>query len=125
MSDWWLTVDHGDRILCWHLGDVDDDQREDLITRARTVVDLPVDEGVHLHNGEPHRNLLGRCVIRDRAELAAAAPATVAGYRARVDQETRRARRAAARELLLQLPADERAELIAELPTRPPGGAPR
>lgn len=122
MSDWWMTIERSDgTIACWHLGDVDDDQRGELITRARAIVDLPVADGVHLHNGPPHDKLLARCTIRDRGELAAVDPAALSGYRARVAQETARANRDAARATLLRLTPDERAQVIAELPTRATG----
>lgn len=121
MSDWWLTINTAGTIACWHLGDVDDDQREQLITRARALLDVPVDDlGVHLHQGRPHDKLIDRCTVRDRAELAGVDPAALTAYRGRVAVEVRRARRAAARAAFAELDPDTRAELIAEFGGGPP-----
>lgn len=122
MSDWWLTINQAGTVACWHLGDVDDDQREQLITRARTALDVPVDDmGVHLHLGRPHDKFMARCSVRDRAELVAVDSAAITAYRGRVATEARRVRRAAARAALADLDPDARAEVIAEF-SRTSGG---
>lgn len=125
MSDWWLTAAVGRATWCWQLGDVDDIQRADLITRARTIADVPVTDGVSLHGGQPHGDLLARCVMRDRAELDRVDPTALAAYRARMDQAVSTARQAAARTALLQCTSDERALVISEIPPRTTTGSVR
>lgn len=117
--DWWLTALTRRGYDCWNLGDVDDTQREDLIMRARTLVDLPVADAVSLHYGQPHERLLARYTVRDRRELDGVDPAAVTAYRARVDEATSSARRDAARAALLSCTSEERALVIGEIPPPP------
>lgn len=118
MSDWWLTAAVGRGTWCWQLGNVDDNQRADLITRARALADIPVGDGVHLHGGQPHDQLLSRCVLRDRAELDRVDPTVLSNYRTRMDQAVSTVRRDAARAALLQCTSEERAQVIGEIPPR-------
>ncbi len=117
--DWWLTIESGRTLFCWQLGDVDDVQREDLITRARTLLDVPVADGVALHGGEPHEKLLARCTLRNRRELDEVDQTAVDAYRTRVSEEASVSRQAAARDALMRCTSEERAQVIGEIPPSP------
>lgn len=122
--DWWLIVQTPSGLHLWNLGRPADEQRDDLILRARTHIGFPAGDALlpgagnwdlALSPGEPHGTLLHRATVHDLADLARVPDADVQAYRCDCEQAARTASLDAARAAIAQLDSAQRDALRAEL----------
>lgn len=114
--DEWLIIHTPTEVYCWDLGAPTDDEREDLVDRARVSCGLtPEDTGapdatgvvIMLTFGEPHETLMDRAVVGTAADLAKVNRAKVQAHKAGRAQAARQVQIDAAKTVLAALhPAD-------------------
>jgi hypothetical protein len=130
MNNWWLVIQAPSGRYAWSLGDPDPDSRDDLVVRAKALLDMPGgDEWVskphlgwhcllapgetELPQGKPHPAV--GAVVRDVAELRALPVAKVHAWRDADTTARAQARIDGARAMFNELSEDEKALLRAHL----------
>lgn len=133
-QDWWLILRHGGVPHCWPVGDTTDEARiRDVIDRARALVGFPAGDGwiadprldVVLTNGQPHDKLMATATVHQLSDLDAVTADALAAYRLQGAAEQRRAYMQAAKAAMTVLTADERTQVISEIPPRTTTGGSR
>lgn len=125
---YWLTIRTPGEVHCWYLGNPSDDEREQLVHRARLVVGFPADDAwvadvslgyaVQIEPGgtegdqRPFAVHKGRATVRDVAELAAVKPAAVDAYQAQRIAYHRTVEIDSAKAVLDRLAPDVKSEVL-------------
>lgn len=130
--NWWLIVRVDGATHCWELADTSDpDRLQDTVDRARVQVQFPPGDdwiagdtrqnAVQLTQGEPHPSLMATAATHQLADLDRVTAQALAAYRAASDNERAAARMTAAREAVLRLTSEQRAQLYGDIPPPPRG----
>lgn len=128
MDDEWLIIHTPGGVYCWDLGAPADDEREDLVNRARVLASVPAQDVwpgdgtgyvIMLSYGEPHATLLARATVGTVGDLAAVDVAAVEAHQAGRDELARQERLAGATAALDALSADDRAVFLANASAPP------
>lgn len=124
----WLTIGTPGGVHCWPLADPDDPTPE--VLAARAAVGFPAHDAwpemsgwdLQLAPGRPHDLTLAGATVHEPGSLV---PADGAAYGVQLAQARQSVKRADARARWDELPADVRAELLAERPPLAPSKNPR